>query len=272
MPLQPVNPWGSLVYQGSTSSIVTTPTDVDTYTLDLNANETITVVDTSSTLQGDVEVFDPNGNLIGDAIATAPGGTVVLQTVPVTTGGVYSIEVSGLDGTTGSVTTQVTLNAAVKSPVLGAVVGLSASYYYEGYDQPGDVAGAAAAAGTPTSTFVSTVFDGTTYNGGDLSSVQSFLGADAASLSPAPANGTLDTSYIDMTGTITVSAAEAGPATFTLGSDDGSILTIDGSQVVNDDGLHGIVTESGTVNLTAGPHSIELQYFNQSAGGVGGAT
>ena len=27
--------------------------------LDLNANETITVVDTSSTLQGDVEVFDP---------------------------------------------------------------------------------------------------------------------------------------------------------------------------------------------------------------------
>jgi hypothetical protein len=274
VPLQPVAPLGSLVYQGSTSSIITTPTDVDTFTLDVNANETITVADTSSTLQGEIEVVDPNSNtIIGEAVASATGATGVLQTVPVSVDGVYLIEVSGLNGTMGAVTTQVTLNAAVETPAVSSGgIGLSAYYYYEGNAQPGSIAGAVAAAGSvPTSTFVSTVFSGTTYDGGDGSPVPSFLAADGASLSPAPANATLNTSYIDMEGTLTVSAAEAGLASFSLTSDDGSILTIDGAQVVNDDGTHGAQTESGTVNLSAGIHTIELQYFNQNAGGTGGA-
>ena len=53
--------------------------------------------------------------------------------------------------------------------------GLSAKYYYEFADQPGSVARAAADATAVTSTFISTVFNGTTYRGGDSSSVQSSL-------------------------------------------------------------------------------------------------
>ena len=140
VPLQPVNPLGSLVYQGSTSSVLVTPTDVDTFTLNLNPNQTITVIDTSKTLQGNVEVFDPNGNLIGEASASAAGGIVDLETVPVSIGGVYSIEVSGLNGTMGAVTTQVTLNAALQSTVSSYVPGLLETQVnsYNAFSSPGD--------------------------------------------------------------------------------------------------------------------------------------
>jgi hypothetical protein len=53
---------------------------------------------------------------------------------------------------------------------------------------------------------------------------------------------------------------------FDLSSDDGSILTIDGAQVANNDGTHGITTASGTKLLRSGVHTFNLQYA-QSGGG-----
>ncbi len=56
-----------------------------------------------------------------------------------------------------------------------------------------------------------------------------------------------------------------GNYTFYTSSDDGSNLYIDGTGtsnlVVNNDGLHGAVEKSGTVNLTAGVHAIRVAYF-----------
>lgn len=51
---------------------------------------------------------------------------------------------------------------------------------------------------------------------------------------------------------------------FTLGSDDGSRLTVDGSIVVDDNGLHGMVEKHGVRALAEGFHSIRLEYFQKT--------
>ena len=57
-----------------------------------------------------------------------------------------------------------------------------------------------------------------------------------------------------------------GKYTFTTASDDGSLLFIDGKKVVDNDGIHGVQSRSGTVNLKAGKHSIEVRFFEKSGG------
>jgi len=55
-----------------------------------------------------------------------------------------------------------------------------------------------------------------------------------------------------------------GAWTFTTESDDGSKLWIDGQLVVDNDGLHSMRVQSGTVNLTAGPRRIEVRVFERT--------
>jgi hypothetical protein len=52
-----------------------------------------------------------------------------------------------------------------------------------------------------------------------------------------------------------------GEYTFYTNSDEGSKLYVNGSLVVDNDGLHGTQEESGTVSLTAGKHLIVVTYF-----------
>jgi len=54
---------------------------------------------------------------------------------------------------------------------------------------------------------------------------------------------------------------DAGKYDFFLMSDDGSKLYIDGKTVINNDGLHGVMTRSGSANLKAGVHRIRVSYF-----------
>jgi len=65
-----------------------------------------------------------------------------------------------------------------------------------------------------------------------------------------------------------VEVPEDGVYGFFLSSDDGSRLLIDGDEVVDNDGIHGVRERSGYVALTAGKHPIELAFF-QGRGGVG---
>ncbi|MGN6532526.1 MAG: PA14 domain-containing protein, partial [Ginsengibacter sp.] len=67
---------------------------------------------------------------------------------------------------------------------------------------------------------------------------------------------------INYTGYINVPAD--GQYTFYTSSDDGSILYIDGVQVVNNDGTHIMVQQSGSIGLQAGLHAISVAYFNQT--------
>ncbi len=54
--------------------------------------------------------------------------------------------------------------------------------------------------------------------------------------------------------------------TFYLESDDGSKLYIGEQTVVDNDGLHGMTEESGTIGLKQGPHLIRVEFFENSGG------
>lgn len=71
----------------------------------------------------------------------------------------------------------------------------------------------------------------------------------------------------DMNGYLNVAAN--GSYTFSLNSDDGSMLYIDNALVVNNGGPHGPASASGSANLTAGLHSFEVQFFEDFGGPSG---
>jgi len=55
-----------------------------------------------------------------------------------------------------------------------------------------------------------------------------------------------------------------GDHTFFLASDDGSKLYLDGSELLNNDGAHGMVEVSAKRSLTSGKHKLEVRYFQLS--------
>jgi hypothetical protein len=59
--------------------------------------------------------------------------------------------------------------------------------------------------------------------------------------------------------------AKAGPRSFRLRSDDGSILFIDDVKRLDNDGLHGPSGGTVSVDLAAGAHKIRLDYFQGPA-------
>ena len=120
VPLTPINPGGSLIYSGTVSGAINPVGDTDTYTLTLDAGQTISVVEQpsatgGSTLIPTLTLMDPGSNVIGNVTAGAAGVSALLQTIPVTTAGLYTIIVSAASGTTGNYTLGVTLNAALQT-------------------------------------------------------------------------------------------------------------------------------------------------------------
>jgi Type I phosphodiesterase / nucleotide pyrophosphatase/PA14 domain/Chitobiase/beta-hexosaminidase C-terminal domain len=57
-----------------------------------------------------------------------------------------------------------------------------------------------------------------------------------------------------------------GEYTFYNSSDDGSKLYIDGKLVVNNDGDHGVIAKSGSVQLSKGRHPIRMECYNGAGG------
>jgi hypothetical protein len=60
----------------------------------------------------------------------------------------------------------------------------------------------------------------------------------------------------------------SGLWTFYTESDDGSKIYVNGSLLVNNDGLHGMVEKSGSVGLGAGKHRVRIEFF-ENYGGAG---
>lgn len=58
-----------------------------------------------------------------------------------------------------------------------------------------------------------------------------------------------------------INLPQAGTFTFRLTSDDGSKLFIDGRQVIDNDGIHGVEWQDAEVTLAAGMHDVRVQYF-----------
>lgn len=66
--------------------------------------------------------------------------------------------------------------------------------------------------------------------------------------------------------TATLTITKPGAYTFYLNSDDGSLLSIGGREVIDNDGLHETRERAVTLNLSAGKHPIELLYFEIGRG------
>lgn len=65
-----------------------------------------------------------------------------------------------------------------------------------------------------------------------------------------------------------INIPESGTYTFYTASDDGSKLFIDGYEVVDNDGLHGVQEASGFIPLAAGMHRIVVSFFENAGGEV----
>ena len=125
-----------------------------------------------------------------------------------------------------------------------------------------------------TATFLATVID---YTGDDLTTLTDWLQADGASV-VGPPNEPMDFNdgMISLTGFMAIDAA--GAKDFYMPSDDGSILTIGGVTVIDNDGGHGQPGPNPGGQATfaeAGLYPVELSYFNgnwtNDAGDHGGA-
>lgn len=102
------------------------------------------------------------------------------------------------------------------------------------------------------------------YAGGDLTTIVSWLGSDAASFSGT--NGDMSDGVITLKGFIDLSSTTT---IFNISHDDGYRLFIDGN-IVGQYGCCGM--NNVTVNTTVGWHSIELDYnnayYNHGSGGA----
>jgi hypothetical protein len=122
VPLQPVLPLGSAIYQGTPVSAFINPAgDTDSYTLNIAAGEKLTVLvhPNSPGLQAMIQVTDPGGSSVGSVTAPAAGQEALLETLAITTSGTYTITVSGAGGTTGAFQVQVFQNTALEASAHG---------------------------------------------------------------------------------------------------------------------------------------------------------
>lgn len=76
---------------------------------------------------------------------------------------------------------------------------------------------------------------------------------------PGALDGQVENFAIRYTGKFSVPAE--GNYTFKLVSDDGAVLYIDGTKVVDNDGVHTSKTTTGEARLKAGAHDLRLDYF-----------
>lgn len=86
---------------------------------------------------------------------------------------------------------------------------------------------------------------------------------DAFSLSPSHQS---DNFGFVFTGVIQIPTS--GSYTFFTSSDDGSKLWVNNQEVVDNDGLHGTVEESGQITLSAGNYPIRVEFFERTGGEV----
>ena len=120
VPLVAKSPKGSLIYDPVVTGTVVPAGDTDTYAIDLDSGQTITVIaGGSGGLKASVEVLDPVGTSLGTASAGSAGGEAVLQALPAATAGEYSVIVSGAGGTQGGFSLTLVLNSVVEEEAHG---------------------------------------------------------------------------------------------------------------------------------------------------------
>jgi hypothetical protein len=116
-PLAPESPRGSLIYDTALSGLINFARDTDTFTVGLDAGQTVTllVTPTGDSLRPTVRLVGPDEDVLASAMADAAGQPALLQTVPARAAGTYRIVVGGASSTAGGYSVKLTLNAAVET-------------------------------------------------------------------------------------------------------------------------------------------------------------
>jgi hypothetical protein len=116
-PLAPESPRGSLIFDTALTGLINFANDTDTFTVNLDAGQTMTVLatPTSAGLDPTLQLIDPSGKVLATAMATSAGQPALLQTVATTTAGTYRIVIGGANLTVGNYSVKLTLNAAVET-------------------------------------------------------------------------------------------------------------------------------------------------------------
>jgi hypothetical protein len=164
--------------------------------------------------------------------------------------------------------TTITSNQASGTIPAVAGTGLSASYYKfnHGIGSLAEGDGLVAAASGPTATFtaLNVCFPSCDGSANDGTSLASYIGSNGSNLLGSSTLGDAVTRY---SGFIAISSATT--YTFGLYSDDGSMLVIGGTTIINDDGLHGVSGLSASVTFqSAGLYSFYVDHF-ENGGGTG---
>ena len=76
------NPLGSLIYDPSATGVIAPVNDVDSFSINVDPGQTITIVMQSTTLQGTITLLDPSNATIGSATASAVGAALPSRTAP----------------------------------------------------------------------------------------------------------------------------------------------------------------------------------------------
>src|SRR5262249_8982581 len=116
-PLTSEAPRGSLIYDTSLAGLINFAQDTDTFTVSLDAGQTVTllVTPTADGLRPTVRLVGPDGGGLASATASAAGHPALRQTVRARDAGTYRIVVGGANSTAGGYTVKLTLNAAVET-------------------------------------------------------------------------------------------------------------------------------------------------------------
>jgi hypothetical protein len=116
-PLTPESPRGSLIYDTALTGLINFAGDTDTFTVNLDAGQTVTllVTPTAAGLRPTVQLVGPDEDVLASARASAAGQPALLQTVPAQDAGTYAIVVGSANRTVGSYSVKVTLNAAIET-------------------------------------------------------------------------------------------------------------------------------------------------------------
>ncbi len=119
-PLTQIAPAGSLIYGGTVADDISVASEVDSYTIDLDAGQKLSIgMSPAAGLQGSFEILSPTLAVIGGGSSAVAGAPASAQNVPVATAGTYTINFTGLAGTTGTYGVQLGLNAQGEAELPG---------------------------------------------------------------------------------------------------------------------------------------------------------
>lgn len=115
LPLGPIEPLGSQVFDPPVAASIGLAGDTDSFTIELPAGAKLSVVvDPAATLRPTVELLAPGDVLIASNSAAAAGQDAVVQSAAIAANGSYTVRV-GSAGGTGAYTLELVLNAAVEA-------------------------------------------------------------------------------------------------------------------------------------------------------------